>query len=78
MRRPLEAADLYLAGYAPGIVLTRQTQEGGERALAARGIPFTEDVERIRGAFLRLSIPDEAIVIPERIHDSTAAGARGT
>ncbi len=75
MRRPLEAADLYLAGYAPRIVLTRQTQEGGERALAARGIPFAEDVERTRDAFLQLGIPDEAIIIPQRIHDSTAAEA---
>ncbi len=75
MRRPLEAADLYLAGYAPRIVLTRQTQEGGERALAARGIPFAEDVERTRDAFLQLGIPDEAIIIPQRIHDNTAAEA---
>ncbi len=73
--RPLEGADLYLAGYAPRIVLTRETREGGVRALAARGIPFAEDVTRARGAFLQLGIPDEAIVIPERIHDSTAAEA---
>ena len=75
MRRQLEAADLYLAGYAPRIVLTRETEDGGVSALAARGIPFAEDVERIRGVFLQLGIPDEAIVLPQRIHDSTAAEA---
>lgn len=75
MRRPLEAADLYLAGYAPRIVLTRETEEGGASALAVRGIPFAEDVERTRGVFLQLDIPDEAIIIPQRIHDSTAAKA---
>ncbi len=75
MQRPLEAADLFLAGYAPRIVLTRQTRDGGERALVARGVPFAEDVERTRGVFLQLGIPDEAIVIPERIHRSTAAEA---
>lgn len=75
MRRPLEAADLYLGGHAPRIVLTRQTLEGGERALAERGISFAEDVTRTRDVFLQLGIPDEAIIVPDRIHDSTAAEA---
>lgn len=75
MRRPLEAADLYLAGYGSRIVLTRQIRDGGERALVERGIPFAEDVARTRDVFLQLGIPDEAIVIPPRVHDSTAADA---
>jgi uncharacterized SAM-binding protein YcdF (DUF218 family) len=75
MRRPLEAADLYLAGYGSRIVLTRQTRDGGERALVERGVPFAEDVVRTRDVFLQLGIPDEAILIPARIHDSTAAEA---
>lgn len=75
MRRPLQAADLYLAGYGSRIVLTRQTRDGGERALVERGIPFVEDVARARDVFLLLGIPDEAIVIPPRVHDSTAAEA---
>lgn len=75
MQRPLEAADLYLAGYAPRIVLTRQTREGGERALAARSIEFAEDVTRTHDVFLQLGIPGGAIIVPERIHDSTAAEA---
>ena len=75
LRRPLEAADLYLAGYAPRIVLTRETEEAGASALAARGIPFAEDVTRAHGVFLQLGIPNEAIVIPEQLHGSTAAEA---
>lgn len=75
MRRPLEAADLYLAGYGSRIVLTRATREGGERALVERGVPFAEDVVRAHDALVQLGIPDEAILVPARIHDSTAAEA---
>ena len=75
MRRPLEAADLYLAGYAPRIVLSRETPEGGERALRERGIPVPEDVDRQRDVFLALGVPAAAILIPAPIHDSTAAEA---
>ena len=71
----LEAADLYLAGYGGTIVLSRQTLEGGERALAERGIAFAEDVVRARDVFVQLGIPNEAILVPERIHDNTAAEA---
>lgn len=75
MDRPLEGANLYLAGYAPRIVLSRQTMERGERALGDRGVAFAEDVDQTRDAFVRLGIPAEAIIIPPRIHDSTAAEA---
>lgn len=73
MRRPLEGADLYLAGYSPRIVLSRDTPEGGALALAERGIAFPHDVDRAREVLIQLGIPDDAIVIPQRIHDSTAA-----
>ena len=73
--RPMEGADLYLAGYAPRIVLTRETGEGEMRALAERGISFVTGVARTHPVFLQLGIPDEAIVIPERFHDNTAAEA---
>lgn len=76
MVRPLEAADLYLEAYAPRIVMTRDVQE--ERAvkrLAERGHPFASDAERARSLFISLGIPEDAIVIPDRVHDSTAAEA---
>ena len=75
MDRPLEAADLYMAGYGSRIVLSRQPRDGGEVALVTRGLPFTEDVERVRAVFVQLGIPDEAIIMPEGIHNSTAAEA---
>lgn len=73
--RPLEGADLYLAGYAPRIVLSRDQPAGGMPALAARGILFITAVTRTHGMLLQLGIPHEAIVIPERIHRNTAAEA---
>jgi uncharacterized SAM-binding protein YcdF (DUF218 family) len=75
MDRQLEAADLYLAGYGPRIVLSRQVREQGETALAARGVAIPEDVERVREVLIQLGIPQEAIVIPLRVHNSTAAEA---
>lgn len=75
MARQLEAADLYVAGYGSRIVMSRQIRDRGEEALVKRGIPFPEDTERARAALLQLGIPDEAIIIPERVHNSTAAEA---
>jgi uncharacterized SAM-binding protein YcdF (DUF218 family) len=76
MVRPLEAADLYLEGYAPRLVMTRDLPE--ERAyqnLARRGHPLPTDVERARNLFVMLDIPDSAILLPDRMHDSTASEA---
>jgi uncharacterized SAM-binding protein YcdF (DUF218 family) len=76
MMRPLEAADLYFEGYAPRLVMTRDLQE--ERAfndVARRGYPFAPDAERARDAFVSMGIPRDAILIPDRVHDSTAEEA---
>jgi uncharacterized SAM-binding protein YcdF (DUF218 family) len=75
MLRPLEAADLYREGYAPLIVMTRGTEEPAVDLLARRGHAMPPDEERARDVFVEMGIPREAIVIPERIHDSTAAEA---
>jgi len=75
IRRPLEGADLYLAGYGSRVVLSREAPEGGEAALAARGIRFASDIERAREVLLQLGIPAEAVLIPDRIHNNTAAEA---
>ncbi len=75
MNRQLEAADLYLEGYSPRIVLSRQIREQAEAALATRGISTPEDVEHARDVFVQLGVPHTAIVIPPRIHNSTAAEA---
>jgi uncharacterized SAM-binding protein YcdF (DUF218 family) len=75
MSRPLEAADLYLAGYAPRIVLSRDQLPIGMPALAERGILFVTGAARTHGVFVQLGIPSEGIIIPERIHANTAAEA---
>jgi uncharacterized SAM-binding protein YcdF (DUF218 family) len=76
MMRPLEAADLYLEGYAPHLVMTRDLQEETAfKDLVGRGHHFARDVERARELFLSWGIPRAAILIPDRLHDSTAAEA---
>jgi len=73
--RALEGADLYLDGYAPRIVLTRDQPPIGVPALAEQGILFITGVTRAHGVLLQLGIPNDAIIIPERIHANTAAEA---
>jgi uncharacterized SAM-binding protein YcdF (DUF218 family) len=75
LQRQLEAADLYLAGYAPRIVLTREIRDPAEVALSERGVEVREQADRIRDIFLQLGIPNDAVVIPAAAHDSTAAEA---
>ncbi len=75
MSRPLEGADLYLAGYAPRIVLSQDEPPIGMPALAERGILFVTGATRTLGVFRQLGIPNDAIIIPERIHANTAAEA---
>ena len=76
MDRPLEAADLYLSGYAPRIVLTRAVQERSMPVLAAHGITFPGDAEVARDTLARLGVPRDAIVLTDRIHDNTAQEAQ--
>ena len=73
--RPLEGADLYLEGYAPRIVLSRDQPPIGMPALAARGILWLNGATRAHRVLLQLGIPDHAIIFPERIHTNTAAEA---
>lgn len=72
MERPLEAADLYAAGWAPRIVLTQDLPDPGIIALEQRGLEFPTNAEIARDALVRLGVPTDAIVIPPELHDSTA------
>ncbi|MGE5359033.1 MAG: YdcF family protein, partial [Bacteroidales bacterium] len=74
--RPLEAADLYRAGFAPLIVLTREAPDGGQQALAHRGMPMPDRTDLARDMFARLGIPPAAILTLGDAHDSTADEAR--
>jgi uncharacterized SAM-binding protein YcdF (DUF218 family) len=76
MVRPLEAADLYTEGYAPTIVMTRDTEEGPAlRVVTGRGLVFLSDADRARELFVTMGIPRRAVLVPPRLHDSTAAEA---
>jgi uncharacterized SAM-binding protein YcdF (DUF218 family) len=73
--RPLEAADLYHAGYAPMMVLTRPQEEPAVEFLARRGIELPTRFALMREVLQKLKVPDEAIIIPDRVHDNTAQEA---
>jgi uncharacterized SAM-binding protein YcdF (DUF218 family) len=73
--RPLEAIDLYKAGYAPVIVLTRPKEEPAVELLAERGIELPTRFSLMREVFEKLGVPDSAMIVPDRIHDSTGAEA---
>ncbi len=72
MERPLEAADLYLKGWAPRIILTEETPDFGIVTLERRGLAFATNAEIARDVIVRLGVPPDAIEILPEVHDSTA------
>lgn len=74
--RPLEAFDLYRGGYAPVIVLSRDEPDGGQIALARRGIRMPDNVDMARDLLERLGVPPAAIISLPGVNDSTADEAR--
>jgi len=74
--RILEAVDLYRAGYAPRLVLTREGRPPGFEALRSRGIALPERHEENRRIALELGVPPEAIEVLERRAVSTVGEAR--
>jgi uncharacterized SAM-binding protein YcdF (DUF218 family) len=75
IERPLEAVDLYLEGMAPVIVLTRDVAEREQHLAAARGVDLPSRVDLARQLLAGLGVPDEAVLIPARLHDNTAEEA---
>jgi uncharacterized SAM-binding protein YcdF (DUF218 family) len=73
--RPLEAADLYHAGRAPRIVLTRAQEEPAADVVRGRGIAIPDTFDVTRRLLVDLGVPENAIVAPRRIHDNTAEEA---
>jgi len=74
--RVLEAADLYRAGLAPRIVITRERLVRGETVLRARGVNLPESDELARAALEQLGVPAGAIVRLRRRARSTESEAR--
>jgi len=69
--RPLEAVDLYQAGYARRVVLIREMQDWGELTLVERGITYLRPIDLQIDTMRRLGVPPEAIDVLEPA-DSTA------
>jgi uncharacterized SAM-binding protein YcdF (DUF218 family) len=76
IERPLEAADLYVGGFAARIVLTRETVEPALARLRERGVTPPFKVEWQRSVLIQLGVDAEAVIIPPRTHDNTAQEAQ--
>lgn len=73
--RQVEAADLFNAGYAPVVVITRATDEEALGELARRGIAMRSEHEITMELMGKLGVPPEKTLVPPRIHDNTAQEA---
>ena len=61
--RPLEAVELYKAGWAPRITVNRQIADNGEIDLMKRGIPYKREVDEQIEVMGRLGVPASAITV---------------
>lgn len=76
IERPLDAADLYNAGYARQIVLTRETVEPAMDVLRQRGLTPPFEVDWQKSVLVQLGAPVDAVIVPPRVHDNTAQEAQ--
>jgi len=74
--RTLEAVDLYHAGIAPRVVVTRERLQRGDAALHARGVRLPESADEAVLVLRRLGVPESAIVVLRRPTTSTETEAR--
>src|SRR6266566_1789693 len=74
--RTLEAADLYRAGLAPRVVVTRARLPRGQAAMRARGVRLPEGDELTVTALRELGVPLAVIVVLPRRAASTESVAR--
>jgi len=75
VERPLEAYDLYRAGYAPRIVVTRSVAEQAISLVEEKGVRIASDFDLNRTVLIQLGVPESALITPMRIHDNTAEEA---
>ena len=77
VERPLEAVDLYLAHYAPRIVLSYgNLEDRAIRAVEQRGAHVLSDIDLLKAMMIDLGVPAEALITPSRGHDNTVEEAR--
>ena len=61
--RPLEAVELFHAGWAPRITLMRQISDNGELDLIKRGVPYRREIDEQIEVLVRLGVPQSAITV---------------
>ncbi len=76
IERPLEAADLYMDGYAPRIVVTRAVVDQATFELERRRVRVPTPDDLTVTMLHQLGVPDHALVRPTFVHDNTAEEAR--
>lgn len=59
--RPLEAIDLYNAGWAPRIYLVGEVADWGEAELARRGVDYLQIIDLQIATLVKLGVPRDAI-----------------
>lgn len=73
--RILEAADLYAAGYAPIVLLTRTPENKVIAELQARGLDVSTKLEFRLDYLANLGVPRDATTVLQRVVESTQAEA---
>jgi len=76
VERPMEAYDLYRAGYAPRVVVTRAVDEQASELARDKGVHIATDLELNREVLRGLGLPESALIVPDRVHDNTAMEAQ--
>ena len=71
----VEAADLFAAGYAPIVLLTRAAETPFIADLQARGLDVSTDLEKRLGYLDALGVPRDATTVLQRVVGSTQAEA---
>lgn len=61
--REIEAADLYLAGYAPRVAVIPDSEPPGTGELRRRGVAFDSSVEHKRRLLRGLGVPESAMIV---------------
>jgi uncharacterized SAM-binding protein YcdF (DUF218 family) len=61
VERVAEAGDLYLEGWAPRILLSRELMDAAEATLRARGLELPAEIDVQRSVLLQMGVPATAI-----------------
>ena len=72
LERVAECGDLFLEGWAPRILLSRDARDGAEIALDARGIVAWSQVDLQRDTLVKMGVPVAAIEALDEEQNSTA------